>query len=112
MSQYRLDKLLAPHSIAVVGASPRITSVGRAILRNLREAGFTGRVHLVNPRHRNIEGITAVPRIQDLPDSLDLAVVAVPPAAVPETIAALGVKGCASAIVITSGLGHGAESLA
>ncbi len=112
MSQYRLNKLLAPQSIVMVGASPRKTSVGRAILRNLRDGGFAGPIHLVNPRHLNIEGITAVPRIEDLPDGLDLAVVAVPPNAVPETIAALGFKGCASAIVITSGLGHGADSLA
>ena len=96
MSQYRLDRLLAPHSIVVVGASPRLTSVGRAILRNLREGGFAGPIHLVNPRHLNIEGITAVPRVQDLPEDVDLAVVAVPPQAVPETIAALGVKRCAS----------------
>jgi len=112
MSQYRLEKLLAPQSIVMVGASPRPTSVGRAILRNLREGRFAGPIYLVNPRHLNIEGISAVRRIEDLPDRLDLAVVAVPPKAVPETIAALGSKGCASAIVITSGLGHGADSLA
>ena len=101
MSQYRLDKLLAPRSIALVGASPRDSSVGRAILRNLCEAGFEGKIHLVNPRYDEIDGIVAVRRIQDLPEAPDLAVLAVPPKAVPDTVFALGARGCASAVVIT-----------
>ena len=112
MSHYHLDKLLAPRSIALVGASPRETSVGRAILRNLRSAGFGGKVHLVNPRYGEIDGVVAVPRVQDLPESPDLAVVAVPPQSIPEMIAALGARGCAAVVIITSGLGHGHGSLA
>ena len=57
MSTYRLDKLFAPRSVAVVGASPRATSLGRAVLRNLRAAGFAGPIHLVNPRYAEIDGI-------------------------------------------------------
>jgi acetyltransferase len=60
MSTYRLDKLFSPRSVAVVGASPRDTSPGRAVLRNLRAAGFEGSVSLVNPRYGEIEGIKAV----------------------------------------------------
>ena len=112
MSHYHLDKLLAPRSIALVGASPRHASVGRAILRNLREAGFEGKIHLVNPRYGEIDGVVAVPRIQDLPEAPDLAVLAVPPHSVPDMVAALGARGCASVVVITSGLGHADGSLA
>jgi predicted CoA-binding protein len=63
MSTYRLDKLFSPRSVAVVGASPRDTSDGRAVLRNLRSAGFKGSISLVNPHYREIEGIKAVKTI-------------------------------------------------
>jgi acetyltransferase len=56
MSTYRLDRLFAPRSIAVVGGSPRYTSPGRAVLKNLRSGGFAGAVHLVNPHYESIEG--------------------------------------------------------
>jgi acetyltransferase len=54
MSTYRLDKLFSPRSVAVVGASPRQTSPGRAVLRNLRRGGFQGTIGLVNPRYDEI----------------------------------------------------------
>ena len=57
MSTYRLDALLAPRSIAVVGASPRERSLGRIALRNLRAGGFAGPIYLVNPRHAEIDGV-------------------------------------------------------
>ena len=81
MSTYRLDKLFAPQSVAVIGASPRERSVGRAILRNLR--AFPGDVHLVNPRYHEIDGVRTVKSYQKLEAAPDLAVVAVPPAMVP-----------------------------
>src|SRR5262245_57176346 len=57
MSTYRLDKLVSPRSIAVVGASPRETSPGHAVLNNLRSAGFQGSISLVNPHYDEIEGV-------------------------------------------------------
>ena len=51
MTTYRLDSLLAPRSITVVGASPREHSVGRKVLANLTRGGFAGPIRLVNPRH-------------------------------------------------------------
>jgi acetyltransferase len=110
MSTYRLEKLFAPHSVAVIGASPRARSVGRAVLANLR--GFAGPVHLVNPRYDQIEGFRAVPSYRDLPAAPDVAVIAVPAALVPDIVAAVAAKGTPSAIIITAGLGHGAGSLA
>mgnify|MGYP002147830054 CR=1 FL=1 len=82
MSTYRLDKLFSPRSVAVVGASPRETSPGRAVLRNLGSAGFEGSVSLVNPRYGEIEGIKAVKTIQELPQAPDLLVIAAPPRSV------------------------------
>jgi acetyltransferase len=112
MSTYRLDRLFAPRSVAVVGASPRERSPGRAVLRNMIAGGFPGRVHLVNPDHPEIDGKAAVASVAALPETPDLAVIAVPPAAVAETVAAAAAKGVAAAIIITAGLGHGSGSLA
>ena len=112
MSTYRLDQLFAPESIALVGASPRPTSPGRAVLRNLRAGGFRGAVHLVNSHYGEIEGIRSVKSLDDLPAAPDLVVIAVPAPAVPSLVAAAGDKGAAAAIIITAGLGHGPGSLA
>ena len=112
MSTYRLDKLFSPRSVAVVGGSPRPTSPGRAVLRNLQDAGFQGSIGLVNPRYQEIEGIKAVRALQELPAVPDLIVIAAPAQAVPGIVAAAGERGIAAAIIITAGLGHGEGSLA
>jgi acetyltransferase len=112
MSSYHLEQLLSPRSVAIVGASPRPTSAGRAVLRNLRAAGFAGAIHLVNPHYEEIEGIRAVKSLDDLPSAPDLVIIAAPAPAVPSVIDAAGEKGAAGAIIITAGLGHGAGSLA
>jgi acetyltransferase len=112
MSTYRLDRLVAPRSLAVVGASPRETSVGRHVVANLVAAGFAGPIHVVNPNYPEIEGVRTVKSVDAIPGTPDVVVIAVPPAAVPETVAAAGAKGAAAAIIITAGLGHGAGSLA
>jgi acetyltransferase len=112
MSTYRLERLFAPRSIALAGASPRDGSVGRKILHNLRTAGFAGPIHIVNPRHREIDGIATVAHFEQLPDVPDLAVIAAPPPTIPGLVEAAGTKGCAGAVIITAGLGHGPGSLA
>ncbi len=112
MSIYRLDKLLAPRSVAVVGASPRPGSLGRMILRNLREAGFGGAIHLVNTGHAAIDGFVAVKTLDELPAPPDVVVITVPPPAVPAVVRSAATIGCAAAIIITAGLGHGPGSLA
>src|SRR5271169_2683178 len=112
MSTYRLDRLIAPRSLAVVGASPRETSVGRHVIANIIAAGFAGPVHVVNPDYVQIEGISTIKSIDAVPGTPDVVVIAVPPAAVPETVAAAGAKGAAAAIIITAGLDHGPGSLA
>ena len=60
MSTYRLKNLLSPHSVALIGASPRHGSVGRAILNNIRKAQFKGEFGLVNPRYAEIDGVATV----------------------------------------------------
>lgn len=112
MSTYRLDKVFAPHSVAVVGASPRDRSPGRAVLHNLRRGGFAGEIHLVNPHYEMIEGVAAAKSYAALARAPEIAVIAVPAAAVPSVVAEAGAKGTAACIILTAGLGHGGGSLA
>jgi hypothetical protein len=56
MSTHRFDRLFRPRSVALIGASTRERSLGRTVLRNLREAGFSGNLHAVNPNYKEIDG--------------------------------------------------------
>ncbi|MFK8253829.1 bifunctional acetate--CoA ligase family protein/GNAT family N-acetyltransferase [Ancylobacter terrae] len=112
MSIYRLDKLFAPASVAVIGASPRPGSLGCAVLSNLIAGGFRGRIYPVNPRYADIDGIACVPTIAELVETPDLIVIVTPPATIPGIVETAGRRGVAAAIVISTGLGHGPGSLA
>ncbi|MBI5111122.1 MAG: bifunctional acetate--CoA ligase family protein/GNAT family N-acetyltransferase [Rhodovulum sp.] len=112
MSTYRLQSLFAPKSLALAGASPRDLSLGRIVLRNIREGGFKGRVQLVNPRYTEIDGVPALSGLDKLDGVPDLLVITAPPAEVPGLIADAAGRGVPAAVVITSGLGHGPGSLA
>jgi len=103
---------MAPKSVAVVGASPREHSLGRIALRNLREAGFTGPIHLVNPHHAEVDGVKAVASFDAVGEPPDLLVVTAPAPEIPGIIAAAGAKGVPAAVIISAGLGHGAGSFA
>jgi acetyltransferase len=111
MSTYRLDKLFSPQSVAVVGASPRDSSAGHAVLRNLRSGGFAGAIDLVNPRYDAIDGVRAAKSYDELRSAPDIAIIAAPPAVVPSTVAAAAAKGTAVTVILTAGLGHGPGSL-
>jgi len=111
-----LRHLLRPASVAVVGASRKPGTVGHAILRNIMRCGFQGSVYAVNPhatQTRTIEGARCVASVADLPELVDLAVIAVPPAVVPQAAAECGRHGVRALLVITPGLGNeGADLLA
>jgi acyl-CoA synthetase (NDP forming)/GNAT superfamily N-acetyltransferase len=110
-----LRPLLLPRSVAVVGASRRRATVGRAILHNIVTSGFTGPVYAVNPRAQamEMEGVPCVASVDDLPGPVDLAVIAVPPPAVPEVAEQCGRHGVRALVVISASRGAaGAELLA
>ena len=86
MSTYRLKNLLAPRSVALVGASPRHGSVGRAILNNIRRAQFKGEFGLVNPRYPEIDGVATVRSIQELAFAPELVVLTAPARIIPGLI--------------------------
>ena len=112
MSTYRLSNLLAPRSVALVGASPRQGSLGAAILQNIRESGFAGAIGIVNPRYGEIAGMQAFSRIDEVPFAPELVVVTAPAREIPEIIDAAGMRGAAGAVIISAGLGHGPGSIA
>lgn len=112
MSIYRLDKLFRPQSVAVVGASPKERSLGRAVVVNLKAGGFKGRIDVVNPNYPAIEGISAASSLDSLDRLPELIVVTAPAASVPQIITTAGTLGVPAAVVISAGLGHGAGTLA
>src|SRR5206468_12389254 len=99
-----LRHVFAPESVAVIGASRRPGTVGRAILDNIRAAGYRGRLYVVNPRAAQVGGEPTLASPLDLPEPADLAVIAVPAARVLEVAAQCGQRGVRSLVVITSGL--------
>jgi acetyltransferase len=107
MSVRNLDFLFKPRSVALIGASDRPGSVGAILAHNLVAGGFTGTIMPVTPTHNSIEGLAAFRDIDSLPAVPELAVIATPPATVPELIDALGRRGTKAAIVITAGFGEG-----
>jgi acyl-CoA synthetase (NDP forming)/GNAT superfamily N-acetyltransferase len=99
-----LRHVLAPESVVVIGASRRRGTIGRSILDNIAAGGYAGRVYVVNPRARQIRGERCLTSVLDLPEPADLAVIAVPAAAVLNVAERCGQRGVRSLVVITSGL--------
>jgi acetyltransferase len=112
MSTYRLKNLLAPRSVALVGASPRKGSVGRAILGNIQKSQFKGEFGLVNPRYSEIDGSSAAGSLAELSFVPELVVITAPATSIPGLIDEAGRRGAAGAVIISAGLGHGPGSLA
>ena len=103
MTIRNLEKLLAPRSVALVGASDQPGSVGAIIARNLLRGGFAGPIYFVNPRHRSIDGARCYAALSDLPEAPDLVVVATPPPTVPAIVSEAGERGARAAVIITAG---------
>src|SRR6516165_7073660 len=106
MSVRNLDKLFAPRSVALIGATPRPGSVGAVVARNLRRAGFAGELMLVNPHYDTIDGLTVHPNVASLPRAPDLGVIVTPAETVPCLIQELAARGTRAAVIITAGFGE------
>ncbi len=95
--------------MAVVGASERAGSVGETTLRQLVECGFKGEVFPVNPRHRSLRGLSCYPSLEELPVSVDLAVIALPDALLEEQLSMAARLGVGSAVIFASAFDEPAE---
>jgi acetyltransferase len=98
-----LDRIFRPRSVAIAGASSRHDSPGTLFLRSLQDMGYEGKVYPINPRHREILGYTCHPDILSLPETVDLAILSVPPRAVPPLVKECAEKGVAGCIINTAG---------
>lgn len=101
------ERFFRPQSVAVVGASCRLHSVGRTVMKNILDSGFNGPVLPVNPKYAAVCGVLAYREVNQLPLAPDLAVICTPPAATPGVVGALGRLGTRAAIVLTAGLEQG-----
>src|SRR6185436_14179304 len=103
VNEHYLKPLFEPASVALVGANERPEKVGGRLMENLLAAGFQGKLYAVNPKHANVRGVPCVPSVLDLPEPVDLAVIATPAATVAGVIEQCGARGIRAAVVITAG---------
>lgn len=98
-----LSPFFAPKTVAVIGATERPGSVGRTLLWNLISNSFGGTVFPVHPTRKNVLGIKAYPAIGDVPETIDLAIIAIPAPAVPDVIDQCGHEGVKGVIILSAG---------
>jgi acyl-CoA synthetase (NDP forming)/GNAT superfamily N-acetyltransferase len=106
-----LRHLFQPASIAVIGAGRQRGSVGREILNNIVTGGFAGSVYAVNPHGQSMAGVPCLRSAADLPEGLDVAVIAVPPAEVLDAAEQCGRRGVRGLVVITASMESGGLEL-
>jgi acetyltransferase len=99
----RVEPLINPKSIAVVGASSRPGTVGNAVFLNLIQGGYQGPVYPVNPKARHINSVRTFKSLSSIPDEVDMAVLVIPPQFVPDVIDEAGEKGVKAILTISAG---------
>jgi acyl-CoA synthetase (NDP forming)/GNAT superfamily N-acetyltransferase len=102
-----VHNLLHPSSVAVIGASTDPGKLGHVVLTNLLAADFTGTVYPVNSEHRSVRGVRAYASVLDIPDPVDLAVVAIPAAGIDGVLDACLAKGVRTLVILSSGFADG-----
>lgn len=98
-----LDALLSPGSVALVGASENAARIGGRPLRYLSEGGFKGRVFPINPNRASVQGFTAYPSVGSLPETPDVAILAVPAVATLQALKECADRGVKAAIIFSAG---------
>jgi acetyltransferase len=102
-TRHYLTPLFEPQSVAIIGATDKKGKVGEVLIANMLEAGFKGPLFAINPKYKEVSGVPCFPSIDRLPQRVDLAVIATPPATVPGAIDECGRAGVRAAVVITAG---------
>ena len=98
-----LDALFKPRSVAVIGASRKPGKIGYTILKNIIDYGYKGKIYPINPKASEILGLKAYPSVLDVPDDIDMAIIAVPAHIVLDVAKQCGEKGVKILVVITAG---------
>lgn len=104
-----MERILTAASVAVIGVSRREDSVGRALVRNLVLGGYRGRLYVVNPAADAIAGVPAYPNVRDIPDRVEVAIVAVPAQAAHDVVLDCAAKGVHGLVVVSSGFAETGE---
>jgi len=98
-----LDKIFNPKNVAVIGASDEEGYVGYALMKNFINSGFEGEVYPVNIRKKEILGLKAYQTVEQIPKTVDLAVIATPAKTVPDVLEQCGKAGIKGIIIISAG---------
>lgn len=104
-----IHRFFNPASVAIIGASRRQDTIGQALVRNLVNGDFTGRVYVVNPSAAAVSGMPAYKTVSDIPGDVDVAIVAVPAEAVQDVVLDCAAKGVHGLVVISSGFAETGE---
>ena len=104
-----IQRFLHPRSVAVIGASRRQDTIGQALVRNIVMGNFAGRVYAVNPSADAVSGLPTYPSVNDIPDDVDVAVVAVSADKVQDVVLDCAAKGVHGLVVISSGFAETGE---
>ncbi|MGC9976660.1 MAG: acetate--CoA ligase family protein, partial [Syntrophales bacterium] len=101
-----MKRIFSPEGIAIIGASGDPLKLGYSTVKNIIDGGYTGKIYPINPKADEILGLKCYKSVQEIPGKVDVAVIVIPAKIVPEAVTALGEKGVAGAIVISSGFGE------
>ena len=104
-----IGRLLRPRSIAIVGASATPGALGASVLGNLERNGFAGDIHLINPKRSEIGGRACLASVEQLPEGVDVAVLAIPQPAVLDTVRALAARRVGAAVIFSAGFAEAGE---
>ena len=103
MGTLNLDKIFNPQNVAIVGASDAEGSVGYAIVKNFTKMGFAGKVYFVNIRKPEILGIKTYKSVDEIPEPIDLAMIATPAKTVPDVMEECGKANVKGVIIVSAG---------
>ena len=98
-----LKRVFYPETVAVIGASNKVGSVGHSLISNLIGHGFSGTIYPVNNKHDSVQGIHAYNSVFEIPRKIDLAIIAIPSKFVPDLMVECGEKGVKAVIIISAG---------
>ncbi|MEJ8857454.1 acetate--CoA ligase family protein [Variovorax robiniae] len=104
-----LEALFKPRSIAIVGASEDVTKIGGRPLQFLLKYGYAGSIYPINRKAEQVQSLKAYASVADLPEAPELAVVAVPPASVPQAVRECAARGVRAAVVLSAGFSEMGE---
>ncbi|GAB4414518.1 MAG: bifunctional acetate--CoA ligase family protein/GNAT family N-acetyltransferase [Bacteroidia bacterium] len=99
----QLDKIFSPKTVAVIGASNTEGSVGLALMKNLIGSGYTGTIYPINIKQKSVLGVRCYPSIDQIPDKVDLAVIATPSKTIPELVRDCGEAGVGGLLILSAG---------